>query len=76
MVDMGRRKYRYWTDEDFAAYLAEVSESSGPYFTIGEGLYGYYSNDGQQMICMDDDDERVIAVVRYLRRIGAPSLPC
>ena len=67
---MGLRKYRYWTDEEIGNYLISLGHPLASFVTSGE-VYGYYDNDGQLFVYMDDDDERVQMIVTFLRRIGA-----
>jgi hypothetical protein len=66
---MGRRHYRYATDEQIREYLSSICPT-GKFVTSGE-LYGHVDERGRRSICMDDDDERAQAIINYLKRQGA-----
>jgi hypothetical protein len=66
------REYDYWTDERVRQWLD--SEGGVEKFYVSDGLYGKIGPGGVNAY-MDDDDDRVAAVIAYLQRIGATRLP-
>jgi len=66
---MSGRKYRYVTDEMWGEYLESQGAPLRDWFA-SDGSYGLQTADGQFMIKMDDDDERVAAIASYLLRLG------
>jgi len=66
---MGRRRYRYVTDEQIREYLSSVC-ATGKFFTNGV-MYGVVDENGQQSIVLDGDDERAQVIIKYLQRQGA-----
>ncbi len=79
---MKSTKIRKWTDQDVIDFLESAGMPVSRCFTTDGNMYGYYCDVNQaglygcpRMICMDDLDERVARVVKYLKKIGAPQEP-
>jgi hypothetical protein len=63
--------WRKFTDDDVLAYL------KGEYVSldrcrVGDGIYGYVDSNGQEFMCMDDDEERAERIIAFLQQAGTP----
>lgn len=63
---------RKWTDEQVVAELAAMGIAVERCRVKGDSLYGWIDERGQEMICMDDDEERADRIIKYLMKMGAP----